>query len=353
MPTSIKPKKLQIEGNASCQLRCPTCPTTSQGYPPVVGSGHLHLTDFKKILNDNPQIKNVQFENRGELFLNPELMQIIEYGFKKNIIMTANSGVNLNNVRKDVLEGLVKHRFKSMLCSIDGATPETYRVYRVGGSFNRVIKNIQIINNYKIRYRTKYPELTWQFVVFGHNEHEIPLAKEMAKSLNMSFKPKMSWDSEYSPVRNTEFVREQTGWPAVTREAYEEITNQNYSQSVCYSLWISPRINWDGKVLGCCWNSWADFGGNAFHDGYLSVINSDKISYARRMLLGRSEPKAGLPCTTCELYQKMRNSDRYLSEREIFDRHSLLYRGLRFLYHRISVLQKLRKKTRSSLCRSS
>ncbi|GAG22719.1 unnamed protein product, partial [marine sediment metagenome] len=216
-----------------------------------------------------------------------------------------------------------------------------------GGNFKRVLKHIQTINKYKKKYRSTYPELTWQFVVFGHNEHEIPLAKKMAKSLNMSFKPKMSWDSEYSPIRNREFVKEQTGWPAVTREEYEEITKQNYSQSVCYSLWTNPRINWDGKVLGCCWNSWADFGGSAFHDGYVSAINNDKIIYARNMLLGKAEPQEGLPCTTCNLYQKMRSSGRYLSEKQIFGRHSLLYRGIRFIYYRVPGLKSLRKKISS------
>jgi hypothetical protein len=112
--TLIRPHELHIEANASCQLRCPTCPTTSQGYPPVVGSGYLHFT---------------------------ELLQIIEYGFRKGIAISADSGVNLNFVREGVLEGLVKYRFRSLLCSIDGATPETYRMYRVGGNFERVIKH--------------------------------------------------------------------------------------------------------------------------------------------------------------------------------------------------------------------
>jgi MoaA/NifB/PqqE/SkfB family radical SAM enzyme len=337
------PHELHIEANASCQLRCPTCPTTSQGYPPVVGSGYLHFRDFRNLLDENSQVKKVQLQNRGEMFLNPELLQIIEYGFKKGIAISADSGVNLNFVREGVLEGLVKYRFRSLLCSIDGATPETYRIYRVGGSFERVIKYIQEINHYKKLYQSKYPKLSWQFVVFGHNEHEIPLAKKMANSLNMSFVTKMSWDSEYSPIRNREFVMKQTGWPAVTREEFEEIRKQSYMRDVCSSLWISPRINWDGKVLGCCWNSWAEFGGNAFQDGYISAINSDKITYARNMLLGKAEPKKGLPCTMgCVLYEKMRSSGRYLSEKEIFNRPSLLYRGVRFIYHHVPLLQQWR-----------
>lgn len=340
MSNLIRPNQLCIDANASCQLRCPTCPTTSKGYPPVIGSGYLKFNNFKALLNDNPQFQRVELENRGEMFLNPELLQIIEYGFKKNVPMTANSGVNLNFVRDEALEGLVKYKFRSLCCSIDGATFETYRIYRIGGDFERVIKHIQIINHYKQIYKSQYPKLSWQFVVFGHNEHEIPLAKEKAKKLNMSFTTKMSWDSEYSPIRNREFVMKQTGWPAITREEFERVAGYNYVRAVCSSLWISPRINWDGKVLGCCWNSWADFGGNVFRDGYIPAINNDKINYARDMLLGKVDPIEGLPCTTCELYQKIRTIGKYLSKKEIYKQKSLLYRGAHFMYQRIPALQR-------------
>ena len=129
----ISPVTLTIEANASCQLKCPTCPTTSKGYPPAVGSGYLKLNDFKNLLDKNPRIKAVEFENRGEMFLNKDLLHIMEYGFQKGVRMTSSSGVNFNHVDEGVLEGLVKYQFRSLLCSIDGATPEIYRIYRVGG----------------------------------------------------------------------------------------------------------------------------------------------------------------------------------------------------------------------------
>ena len=217
MTKRIKPSILTIEANASCQLRCPTCPTTSKGYPPMVGSGYLKFVDFKNLIDRNPQIKEVSFDNRGEMFLNKDLLQIIEYGAQKSIKMFANGGVNLNHVDDGVLEGLVKYRFRSLLCSIDGASPETYRIYLVRGDFHRVMEHIRQINELKLHYRSPYPVLGWQFVVFGHNEHEIRLAKEMAKKLNMQFSPKMSWDSKYSPIRDKEFVMAETGWPVVTR----------------------------------------------------------------------------------------------------------------------------------------
>ncbi len=160
--------------------------------------------------------------------------------------MFSSSGVNLNFVHEGVPEGLVKYGFRSLRCSIDGATPETYKMYRVGGDFDRVIVHIQEINRYKEIYGSPYPDLAWQFVVFGHNEHELPLAREKARSLNMTFDPKMSWDSAYSPIRDPAFVMAQTGWPAVTREEFEKITGHSYVRFRCYALWNSPRVNWDG-----------------------------------------------------------------------------------------------------------
>ena len=132
MKKLINPKELNIEANTSCQLRCPTCPTTSEGYPPVVGSGYLKFRDFKKLLDDNPQISRIELENRGEMFLNPELLTIIEYVYKKKVVLYWYSGVNLNDVQDEVLEELVKYRFRSLLCSIDGSTAEIYRIYRKG-----------------------------------------------------------------------------------------------------------------------------------------------------------------------------------------------------------------------------
>jgi hypothetical protein len=46
--------------------------------------------------------------------------------------------------------------------------------------------------------------------------------------------------------------------------------------------------NWDGKVLGCCINTWIDFGGNAFRDGLTASLNTEQIQYAQAMLLGRA-----------------------------------------------------------------
>jgi len=72
-------------------------------------------------------------------------------------LLTLNNGVNLNNAKDEALEGLVKYSVRGVSCSIDGASPETYRKYRVRGDFNSVIANIERINYYKQVYGTEFP----------------------------------------------------------------------------------------------------------------------------------------------------------------------------------------------------
>ena len=308
----IEPRKIHLETSSFCQLRCPSCPTTSGHIHPAIGSGFLKFDDFRRLLESNPALEHVEISNYGEVFLNPQLLRILEYAHRNDVVISIGVGANLNHVKDEVLEGLVKFRVRSMTCSIDGATPESYRKYRIRGNFDRVIANIETINSYKRRYQSVLPKLTWQFVVFGHNEHEIPIARTMAVKLGMEFSTKLNWDAKFSPVHDADFVRAQTGWRATTREEYEQEHGEKFGSKICHQLWDAPQINWDGKVIGCCRNFWGDFGGNAFTDGLMNSINNEKMNYAREMLTGREPARDDIPCSTCEMYIAMRNRFKFI-----------------------------------------
>jgi len=301
-----------VEASSFCQLRCPSCPTTSGHIHPAIGSGFLTLDNFRRLLDANPRLEEIEISNYGEVFLNPQLLPILEYAHQKGVSISIGNGANLNHVRDDVLEALVKCRVLVLTCSIDGASQETYRKYRVRGNFDRVIRNIETINLHKQRYQSTLPKLLWQFVVFGHNEHEIPVAREMATRLGMEFWTKLTWDAKFSPIRDADFVRAQTGWRSVTREEYEREHGEKFAAVICHQLWDAPQINWDGKVIGCCRNFWGDFGANAFVDGLENSVNSEKMTYAREMLSGRKPAREDIPCTTCELYVAMRSQSKFL-----------------------------------------
>jgi MoaA/NifB/PqqE/SkfB family radical SAM enzyme len=308
----IKPHAIRLEASSFCQLRCPSCPTTSRAIHPAVGSGFLRLDDFRKLLDENPSLTRIELSNYGEIFLNPQLPQILELAHRRNVAVNAANGVNLNHVRDEALEAIVKFQLRTMTCSIDGANQETYKRYRVRGNLDEVIGNIRKINALKQRHRSEFPRLRWQFIVFGHNEHELPQARRMAQELGMEFDVKLSWDDGFSPVTDKDAVRRETRHGTATRAEFKERHGHDYMQSICHELWDMPQVNWDGKVLGCARNFWGDFGGNAFTDGLIESLNNEKIAYARKMLRGHAPARDDIPCTTCDIYIDMRTSRRWL-----------------------------------------
>ena len=303
-PLSL-PSKVMLEASAHCQLKCPSCPTTDGSSAAGIAKGTLHPIQFQQLLADNPWIRQVELANYGEMFLNPRLIEILALAQERKVDLMAETGVNLNHAHEDVLEALVKYKLRKMTVSIDGASAGTYAVYRKGGDFDRVLTNIRAINAYKHKYASAYPMLTWQFIVFGHNEHEIEQARQLAKSLGMAFRLKLTWDDDFSPLPHEAATRLRHTLGAATRAEYQKKYGEDYGQGICHQLWDAPQLNWDGAVLGCCRNFWGNFGPNAYTHGLRNVLKGEKMQYARAMLFGKAQPRADIPCTTCDIYLGM------------------------------------------------
>ena len=317
----IKPDRIRLDASTVCQLKCPSCPTTTGQIAKFLKSGFLKFDDFRKLVDASPWIKLIELSNWGEALLNPQLLQILQYAHGKGVHLSLANGANLNTVKPEVLEGLVKYQLRSITCSIDGASPETYAVYRVRGDFDRVISNMERINEFKQKYHSPYPELTYQFVAFGHNEHEIQQARELAVRLNMTFALKLNWDDLYdapfSPVRDHDLIARESGLGVANRVEFREKFGQAYVQKgICSEMWTGPQVNFDGRVVGCCVNYWDDFG-NAFTDGLLKVLNNERMQYARLMLLGKAPERADIACTTCKFYQAMKEDGSWIQQRDI------------------------------------
>lgn len=288
---------ISLEASSICQLNCVKCgKNTNELFTSVIGQGVLSFENFVNVVDANPWIKHIELSNKGEIFLNNQLEKMMEYAYSRSITLTAYNGVNLNTLSDDMAEALVKHKFSNLVVSIDGSSEETYGVYQKKGSFKAVIDNIKKINFYKQKYSSNAPSLEWQFVVFGHNEHELPVARNMAKALNMSFHPAVNNCPSYSPIRDSTFVMQYTGWGT-------EKDHYCCDSIPCYQLWSRPQINWDGKLLGCCGNIVGNFG-NVFEQGLSHCLRSKNYIYAKEMVLGKKPKKEGIPCAKCPFFER-------------------------------------------------
>ncbi|MCR5260414.1 MAG: radical SAM protein [Candidatus Gastranaerophilales bacterium] len=307
------PKKIRLEASTVCQLQCPQCyMVRNKEKVKTTGckNGFLKFENFKKLV-DEYTFEEIELSNSGEIFLNPDLVKIIEYGYKKGIVLTAQNGVNLNNLSEEQAEALVKYHFDSITVSIDGASPEVYKKYRVNGDFNQVINNIKKIQKYQEKYKSNYPLIEWKFIIFGHNEHEIEKAKQMAKELGVEIVFERQWDDSFSPVKNERAAVEATGtvWDRTSfKEQIDEFENGNIPYFDCLFIWEQPQINHDGRILGCCTLYWGDFsmeGYNVFEDGFLKAMNSPKLVYAKNMLMNKVPAAEDIPCSKCWVYQDL------------------------------------------------
>lgn len=329
------PISIALEASTVCQLKCPSCPTAKGIIKETIGSGFLDFNNFKKLIELNPRIAHIELSSWGEPFLNPYICDIIEHAYKKNVVLTAGNGTNLNTVKENVLVGLVKHKFFFLNCSIDGVSQKTYEIYRREGKFAQVIENIKKINFYKAKYHSILPLLQWQYIVFGHNEHEIGAARKMAKGLGMKFFIKLNANENYSPVKNKDLVRRRDSLKAISRTEYFEKYGKAYFQP-CHQLWNIPQINWDGRMLGCCNNYKGDFG-NVFISGIENSLAGKKMKSAKQMLLGKNVPEIeeGIPCSKCKIYEGLQKKQNWLTKTYILGRSRIAMQCIYYFIHKL------------------
>lgn len=298
------PKSVRIDACSICQLNCRDCfMRTNKIEQNVVGQGYLKFQDFKNFIDKNKYIENIELSMSGEIFLNPDLKKIIEYAYIKKVNLTACNGVNFNNVSDEILEALVKYKFRIITFSIDGVSDNTYLQYRKNGNYDKVIENIQKLNEYKNFYKSKFPILTWQFILFKHNQTDIEKAIITAKNLKMTgifFKE--AWNKELL-LKDTNLSQSFIPFKPMFDKEIQYYFNINRCK-LCEQPFISPQINWDGRLLGCCCATFSDLGVNVFDIGLKKALNSKKMKEMRNLLSGRKISANDISCLKCDVFDE-------------------------------------------------
>ena len=311
------PKNARIEACSLCNLDCRDCYMRKTLSGQIINNGYLKFLDFKNFIRKNPYIKNIELSLAGEIFLNPDLKKIIRLASFKKINLTAFNGVNFNSVSDEMLELLVKYKFKGITFSIDGATNETYKVYRKNGNFDKVIENIQKLNDFKKIYKTKFPILQWQYILFKHNIKDAQSAIHIARDLNMaSIYFKEPWNKEVTKF-DSDLLQKFIPFKPFFDKEFQKILKDN-QYDLCFQPWLSPQINWDGRLLGCCCSTNHDLGINVFDMGLKKALKSPSMEKMRALLTGKIIKNSDIACKYCFKYQNMQKKGKYLNEKEIF-----------------------------------
>jgi MoaA/NifB/PqqE/SkfB family radical SAM enzyme len=183
-----RPFGLVIDPSNVCQLACPGCVHSIRNEELKVfdwPKGTLSEDRFSALLKlYGPYAIGVYFCNYGEPLLNLNTPKLIRLA-KAYLLGTALS-TSLSVHRFDAA-AYVESGLDFMVLSIDGATQPVYERFRRNGELELVLSNVRKLVDAKRKLHKHTPVLSWNFLAFEHNAHEIPSAARMARRLGVDF----------------------------------------------------------------------------------------------------------------------------------------------------------------------
>ncbi len=296
------PAKITIESGNICNLRCPLCPTGQKDVS--AGKGLLSFVDFKRIIDEiGKDLLLIRLYNWGEPLLNKELIKMVDYANKNKIAVKISTNLSLP-VTDDQAEALINANLQKIYISCDGASSSTYPIYHIDGDFDRVMSNMKLLVKKKKESGNRYTELKWLFHVFRHNEHEIEIAKKMAKDIGIKLiinKIRTDMGKEIFETAEKSLERD-SEWLPINHEynTFNMTEKKTKKKFNCHLLWTETVINWEGSVLPCCsvYSEKYSFG-NIKEDSFKKIWNNKKYISARKNVLGRKN-NANTVCHICK-----------------------------------------------------
>ncbi|MEI8201733.1 MAG: radical SAM/SPASM domain-containing protein [Bacteroidota bacterium] len=246
------PFAISIETTAICQLACPECQT---GLGLLKRNQKLIDNDtFNSIINQlSPYLFHVQLNFQGEAFNHPYIIDFIKYAHKKKILTSIST--HAQNIDEAVAQQITDSGLTNLIISVDGIDEETYRTYRANGSLQKTLKAVSLLKAYK---KKSTPKLIMQFIVFRHNEYQIPLLK--------SFYKEHGFDT--LRIKTAQFNNFEQGNHSMPNNnnycRYKSDANGRYSiksnlSNHCFRSWSRCIVTTDGVVIPCCFDKHANY----------------------------------------------------------------------------------------------
>lgn len=310
-----KPLKLTIEPTNLCQLRCPLCPTGLRINDREFCN--LNMDIFRKLIDEvGDYVFFVDFFNWGEAFLNSQLEDYLHILHTKKIStsLSTNLSVKLSDER---IAKLINSGVNHIIVSLDGGSKESYITYRRGGDFDLIVDNLKKILKIRDQIGSKTPYITWQYLVFGFNEHELEKAQKMAHDIGVDsicFRKAYIDEGHYDiPNNDREIIRkwiptnsELTYYDSKEKETPISIplkVKHKYRKKRCDWHYISSVINADGTISPCCaiYKKSNDLGvlELSSESSFMAEFNSASFREIRNGIAGRCKMPENVACAKC------------------------------------------------------
>ncbi len=292
------PRILMIEPTNECNLRCPLCPTGNGTLRRAKGQMSFDL--YQRILADlDDSLERLMLYNYGEPFLHPQIFDMITLA-RQAEIHTRISTNGLVFMRACQVDELIASQLNYLRVSLDGATPETYSMYRVGGQLERILEGVRLLQQRKRQLGQRRPVVELQFIVMRHNEHELDAMRKIAQELGTLLRIKTVGLGKLSKAAQAQWLPVQPLLRRYKERAGQlELAHNGQAGYVCDHPWHRLVINWDGQVTPCCYDrDGAHEFGNAA-EGLQAVWNGERLQAFRRAVQSAAPPAI---CQQCAVW---------------------------------------------------
>jgi pyruvate-formate lyase-activating enzyme len=223
-------KKLQLEPVSYCNLRCPACAVTLYFKDPDMadrGGKLLPLDVMLDVIDQLPDLELLLFYNFGEPFLHRDAIPFLRAVKRRrpDIFVTTNTnGLPLTRTKIEALTSEVL--LDQISFSIDGADPDSYERYRVGGNLTKALRNLEafVLAADAAGTRNRI-SINWQYILFEWNDSDAELtrAKELAKDIGVP----INWIFTHTPGASKRFLANSSNLQILTYDS------PNVSRGTC------------------------------------------------------------------------------------------------------------------------
>lgn len=288
------PITLSIEPTTSCNLRCPQCPSGLRSF--TRPKGMLQGDLFKRLIDEQKStLTYITLYFQGEPFLNQDFLGMVSYASSQKIY-TATS-TNAHYLDPEMCDKTVESGLDRLIISIDGTDQDAYGKYRLGGKLEKVLEGTRNMVEAKKRAKGRGPHIIWQFIVFSHNEHQVPEVKKLAKEYGV----------DELAIKTAQIYDFENGHDMIPTSGkysrYELVTQgfriKNKLLNHCWRMWQACVITWDGLVVPCCFDKDATHRmGDLKFSSFKEIWNSDPYqNFRSQVLKGRANIDICKNCT--------------------------------------------------------
>lgn len=289
------PFAMSIEPTTSCNLRCPQCISGLRAF--TRPRGMLSPETFSKTMDDLADyLIYLTLYFQGEPFLNQHFFDFVKIANEAGIY--TNTSSNAHYLDEENCEKVIKSGLDRLIISMDGLDQESYEIYRIGGKLDAVTSGMKRLVEMKKKMASKTPFIDLQFIVMGHNEHQLSQVKDFGREMGVD-RTLLKTVQVYDHEMGSDLLPENEEYSRYKQSDDGKFVIKNEYQNHCWKMWHSAVITWDGKVVPCCFDKDASHEmGNIMNKDFGTIWNSDAYKAFRgKLFKSRSEIEMCRNCT--------------------------------------------------------